>query len=68
MVDDSVRLKYREGKVLVEKRNGFFEFKDENEVARDFNYVRTEITEWAKDENGIARECGTGLYRYDKRK
>ena len=68
MVDPEVYWKKREGKVLVQRDDGFYDYKNESEVSGDWRYARKEITEWAKDENGIARECGTGLYRYEKRK
>ena len=68
MVDPEVYRKKREGKVLVERNDGFYDYRNESNVSGDYRYERVEITEWAKDEDGIARKCGTGVYRYEKRK
>jgi hypothetical protein len=55
------------GKILVERKDGFWEEKSECDVLSDIQsrrLVAEEVTEWHPDENGIARECPTGYCRY----
>lgn len=60
-------------KYLVQKRDGSFDLLDEDEVERLIKEGKIEYdveTEWAKDENGIARPVGTYRtnYRYTEKK